>query len=91
MNERLGKSMKFTLDFNELQEADDGNTTYYGGTISVNGIVLRAHGSDRERALLHIIKAEVERQLGRKLTNEEELEHIRFLDGSVGGVESFEV
>lgn len=86
--------MKFTVDFTELQEADDGNTTYFGGLVKVNGVVLQASGDDRSGGIAHVVGPEIERQLGRQLSEEEEDVNGHILAGSYlseNKIEEFEL
>lgn len=39
--------LKFELDLTNIEEADDGNTTYYGGEYTLNGVVKNGYGNDR--------------------------------------------
>lgn len=39
--------LRFTLDFSNIEEADDGNTTHYGGHWVFNGVEKRGYGDDR--------------------------------------------
>lgn len=43
----VNQVLRFTLDLSDIQEADDGNTTYYGGCYTFNGEVKRGYGNDR--------------------------------------------
>lgn len=63
--------MKFKISYKNLQEADDGNTTHYGGTVTVNKKEYRACGTDRGTELLCVICEAIEEQLKRQLTNAE--------------------
>ena len=64
--------MTFNISFSNLQEADTGDTTYYGGTIEINGVSHQAHGSDRGSEIYYIIAESIAKSLGRELTQEEE-------------------
>lgn len=39
--------LKFIVDLSGVESADDGSTTYYGGSYTVNGKVGNAYGNDR--------------------------------------------
>ncbi len=39
--------LRFALDLSDIEEADDGNTTYYGGCYTLDGEVKRGYGNDR--------------------------------------------
>lgn len=60
--------MKITLNFDNLQEADDGNTTHYGGHILVNDTQIPATGTDRDTALSIAIVDAIRTISGRNLT-----------------------
>lgn len=64
--------MTINLNFDCFQTADDGNTTHYGGTVQVNDYHVPAMGSDRELNLLIDVHTEIERQIGRELTSDEQ-------------------
>lgn len=40
-------TLRFMLDATKLEEADDGNTTHYGGTYELDGLEKRGYGDDR--------------------------------------------
>jgi hypothetical protein len=40
-------TIRIPLDLTNVQEADDGNTTYYGGSYVLNGVECRGFGNDR--------------------------------------------
>lgn len=63
--------MIIQVRFDELQEADDGYTTHYGGIVKINDHVVPASGSDREYNLALDILNGIELVLGRSLTDEE--------------------
>lgn len=43
----MNDTLRFAIDLTNVQEADDGNTTYYGGTYLFNGEERRGRGNDR--------------------------------------------
>ena len=49
MTRKIAKLKLPAVKFDQrgVQEADDGNTTYYGGTYKVDGVEYQAHGNDR--------------------------------------------
>jgi hypothetical protein len=63
--------MKFAINFDGLQTADDGNTTHYGGVVKVNDVEVPATGTDREFNMPLDVVQEIGRQLGRELTADE--------------------
>lgn len=63
--------MKFKVSYEKLQEADDGNTTHYGGEVTVNEKEYQARGTDRDTELLNIICEAIEHQLNRELRQTE--------------------
>lgn len=70
---------KFVLDFSKMESAFTENTTYYGGYVTVNGVEVDVPKSDREApGLGGYIGREVEKRLGRVLTDDEheELEEV---------------
>ncbi len=70
---------KFVLDFSKMESAFTENTTYYGGYVTVNGVEVNVPESDREApGLGGYIGREVEKRLGRVLTDDEheELEEV---------------
>ncbi len=70
---------KFVLDFSKMESAFTENTTYYGGHVTVNGVEVDVPESDREAPGIDaIIGKEIEKQLGRVLTENEydELEEV---------------
>ncbi len=40
-------TLRFTLDLTNTESADNGNTTYYGGTYVLNGVEKQGYGDDR--------------------------------------------
>lgn len=40
-------TLRFLLDATNLEEADDGNTTHFGGTYELDGVEKRGYGDDR--------------------------------------------
>jgi hypothetical protein len=63
--------MLIAVRFDELQQADDGDTTHYGGVVKVNGVEVRATGTDRDFNLQLDITKAIEDALGRPLTEKE--------------------
>lgn len=59
------------IDLAGFQEADDGNTAYYGGVAKVNGVEIGLSGTDRDAGYIPIIIEEIVRQLGRELSDDE--------------------
>ena len=55
--------MKIIIDLSEIEEADDGNTTYYGGTFKVGDQVLQADGNDRNGGYQDAVFDELSKQL----------------------------
>ena len=49
-----------TLDLTNIEEADDGNTTYYGGTYTFNDEVRRGYGNDRSNDFRDDIRENLE-------------------------------
>lgn len=73
--------MNITIDFSNVERADDGNTTYFGGTAKVNGETLQIHGNDRGDGLYSIVVDKVEHLLNRALSEEENNKHVSELSG----------
>ncbi len=76
---------KFVLDFNRAEAVgseDLGGTTYYGGYVTVNGVKVEIHGSDRTSSHADLIRPEIEKQLGRELTDSEEIILFQRTDGA---------
>jgi hypothetical protein len=63
--------MQVTLNFDDFQTADDGNTIHYGGSIKVNEVEVPAKGTDRDWGCTLDIVRVIENLLGRKLTDDE--------------------
>ncbi len=52
--------LRFVLDFSNVESADNGNTTYFGGSYTIDGVEKRAKGNDRsdnyqDEVLDHIV------------------------------------
>jgi hypothetical protein len=52
-------TIKFELDLTNIQEADDGNTTYYGGEYVLNGQTRNGYGNDRSDSFHTAIDEEI--------------------------------
>lgn len=77
---------KFILDFTNMTSAFTPNTTYWGGYVTVNGVKVDVPESDRNiPGLDSIIGEEIEKQLGRELTDDE-LGYGLGLEGGLFGV-----
>lgn len=50
------QTLRFALDFANIEEADDGNTTYFGGTYLLDGAEKRGHGDDRSSNFRHDVE-----------------------------------
>jgi hypothetical protein len=48
VHERMISNKFMTLDFKNIQEADDGNTLHYGGHIQCDGETISCSGNDRQ-------------------------------------------
>lgn len=55
----MADQLQFTLDLTDIEEADDGNTTYYGGEYVLNGAVRRGYGNDRSDSFHTAIDEEI--------------------------------
>jgi hypothetical protein len=64
--------MKITINFDNLQEADDGNTTHYGGFVLVNDTQVPATGTDRDTAMPCAIENAIRAIIGRDLTENDQ-------------------
>lgn len=40
-------TLRFLLDATNIEEADDGNTTHFGGTYELDGVEKQGYGDDR--------------------------------------------
>lgn len=80
--------MNLKFDLSNVEEVDDGNTTYYGGTFSINGKDYPVSGNDRGGGLLDAVAKGVEEVLGRELSNEE---FERLNDEVLGGLSPVEL
>lgn len=83
--------MLININFDQLQEADDGDTTHYGGIVTVKNATtqteVRATGSDRECNLDLDIIAAIKEILGRELTSDE----IDSIDNKLIDRENFDI
>lgn len=73
---------RLIVDLRNVETADDGNTTYYGGTYLVGGVEKQAWGNDRSDCFETSgeVAAEIERQIE---VNPQELGPGRFEPGQV--------
>lgn len=53
------QTLCFTLDCTGIEEADDGNTSYYGGSYTLNGKEGRGRGNDRSDSFIDDIRNEI--------------------------------
>jgi hypothetical protein len=56
-------TLRFEIDITNVQEADDGNTTTYGGSYVINGEEKRAYGDDRSWSYLDDIMARIQQKV----------------------------
>ena len=76
---------KLVLDFSKAESVDTeemGGTAYYGGTVTVNGVEVEIHGSDRSTSFGALLIPEIEKQLGRVITDDEREEVYELTDGA---------
>jgi hypothetical protein len=57
-------TLRFLLDATNIEEADDGNTTHFGGTYELDGLEKRGHGDDRSDSYHSDIAVRVMLQVG---------------------------
>jgi len=43
-------TLRFLLDATDIEEADDDNTTHFGGTYTIDGVEKRGYGDDRSNS-----------------------------------------
>ncbi len=55
-------TLRFEIDFTNVQEADDGDTTRYGGTYVIDGEEKRATGDDRSWNYLDEVMAHIQQK-----------------------------
>jgi hypothetical protein len=55
--------LRFSLDLTNIESADDGETTHFGGTYTLNGEVRRGYGDDRSGNHLEDIKESIEKAI----------------------------
>lgn len=99
------KILKFELDLTNVQQADDGNTTHYGGFYVLNGEEKRATGDDRSWSyiddIMKHIQLKAEEAFGESIDEEvlldaiQEVSHativVAFQGGSTGDYDNFVV
>lgn len=73
--------LRFELDLTNIEEADDGNTTYYGGTYLFNDEERHGRGNDRSDSYLDDIDIEIAETCQRAWPDlEDYLDENDFLD-----------
>lgn len=62
-------TLRFSLDTRDIEEADDGMTSYFGGTYVLDGVKHQGYGNDRSDTFHHdideAILAKVEAEFGK--------------------------